>query len=117
MYRKSKQWALFRNTNKSEYCALFMAVIFATIGGALIPVHSLILRDVVNEFTEEIFRKESIYVYSKWFALVGVTALLLAFGQDFLINLFTIRQINRIHLLYFRVMYCFQSFQIINISE
>uniref|UniRef100_A0A3Q0KIZ3 Putative multidrug resistance protein 1, 2, 3 (P glycoprotein 1, 2, 3) n=2 Tax=Schistosoma mansoni TaxID=6183 RepID=A0A3Q0KIZ3_SCHMA len=102
MYRKSKQWALFRNTNKSEYCALFMAVIFATIGGALIPVHSLILRDVVNEFTEEIFRKESIYVYSKWFALVGVTALLLAFGQDFLINLFTIRQINRIHLLYFR---------------
>ncbi|XP_018648325.1 putative multidrug resistance protein 1, 2, 3 (p glycoprotein 1, 2, 3) [Schistosoma mansoni] len=79
-----------------------MAVIFATIGGALIPVHSLILRDVVNEFTEEIFRKESIYVYSKWFALVGVTALLLAFGQDFLINLFTIRQINRIHLLYFR---------------
>ncbi|CAH8580910.1 unnamed protein product [Schistosoma rodhaini] len=102
MYRKNKQWALFRNTNKSEYCALFMAVIFATIGGALLPVHSLILRGVVNDFTEEIFRKESIFVYSKWFALVGVTALLLAFGQDFLINVFTIRQINRIRLLYFR---------------
>ncbi|CAH8580926.1 unnamed protein product [Schistosoma rodhaini] len=87
MYRKNKQWALFRNTNKS---------------GALLPVHSLILRGVVNDFTEEIFRKESIFVYSKWFALVGVTALLLAFGQDFLINVFTIRQINRIRLLYFR---------------
>ncbi|CAH8553769.1 unnamed protein product [Schistosoma intercalatum] len=102
MYQKSKPWALFRNTDKSEYCALFMAVIFATIVGALLPVHSLILRGVVNDFTEEIFLKESIYVYSKWFALVGVTVLLLAFGQDFLINLFTIRQINRIRSLYFR---------------
>ncbi|CAH8570333.1 unnamed protein product [Schistosoma bovis] len=102
MYKKSKPWALFRNTDKSEYCALFMAVIFATIVGALLPVHSLILRGVVNDFTEEIFLKESIYVYSKWFALVGVTVLLLAFGQDFLINLFTIRQINRIRSLYFR---------------
>ncbi|CAH8544605.1 unnamed protein product [Schistosoma mattheei] len=102
MYQKSKPWALFRNTDKSEYCALFMAVIFATIVGALLPVHSLILRGVVNDFTEEIFLKESIYVYSKWFALVGVTVLLLAFGQDFLINLFTIRKINRIRSLYFR---------------
>ncbi|KAK4470216.1 hypothetical protein MN116_005792 [Schistosoma mekongi] len=93
--------ALFQYADSTDYCILLMAAICATVSGASVPLHLLILRYTVNTFTQDIFIPENIYQSSKWFALIGVATVMLGFCQDFFINVFTNRQINRIRLLFF----------------
>ncbi|KAH8870400.1 Multidrug resistance protein 1A [Schistosoma japonicum] len=101
MHPKIVTLFLFQYADSTDYCTLLMAAICATVSGASVPLHLLILRYTVNTFTEDIFIPENIYQTSKWFALIGVATLILGFCQDFFINVFTNRQINRIRLLFF----------------
>ncbi|TNN13638.1 Multidrug resistance protein [Schistosoma japonicum] len=102
VYPKISFFGLFRYACKTDICALVMACICSVAVGAASPLNILIFRGVINEFTGENVIAENIYGSLKWFAVLGAAVIVVAFIQDFCINVSAGRQINRIRLLYFK---------------
>ncbi|THD22897.1 ATP binding cassette subfamily B MDR TAP [Fasciola hepatica] len=98
---------LFRYATPSEKLMITSGILLSSLLGAAFPFAIFVFRLIVNEFINggSLDVSTAVYSTSLWFAVIALCAFIVAFAQVALVEISSVRQAERIRLLYLQAIF------------